>query len=224
MGSEGEAQGFVARDHLVSYLLLSSADKAQRLAEKLSAVPGLVPSPKAPKPETRDTRGATIGAPIEDLYRREPQSPAQRFKAQKAQRQGASEEDLAEMLGGLGDLLGDAQPTASDPGSVVALEKEGLRVSFKLLEVKTHDETGQGRITTMEASFTNSSAAPFTNFAFAAAPPQGARIQMQTASGAVVAPHGQGAVTQTMRVVRAPGTALRLMMRFKFERGGEAVA
>ena len=26
---------------------------------------------------------------------------------------GASEEDLAEMLGGLGDLLGDAQPTAS---------------------------------------------------------------------------------------------------------------
>ena len=69
----------------------------------------------------------------------------------------------------------DSSRRFKDPGSVVALEKEGLRVSFKLLEaaapsmsrqrsrcwyadfdssasrkVKTHDETGQGRITTME--------------------------------------------------------------------------
>ena len=47
--SEGESLGYLARDHLTSYLLLSSADKAQRLAEKLSALPGLMPSPEVTK-------------------------------------------------------------------------------------------------------------------------------------------------------------------------------
>jgi len=134
------------------------------------------------------------------------------------------EEAMADMIGGLGDLLGDASAPAGNPGTVIALEKEGLRVEFRLLDVKSHDETGQGRMTSMEAIFTNASPLPLTDFTFAAAPPQGARIQMQNASGVVVPPHGQRSLTQTMRIVRAPGSALRLMMRFRFMRGGQPVA
>lgn len=67
-----------------------------------------------------------------------------------------------------GDLLGGGAPAAGPSfPSIVAFEKDGLRINFDFSKPAANSQQ-----TTIKATYTNSGPAPFTDFVFQAAVPK----------------------------------------------------
>jgi len=213
--SEGSADGFTARQHLVSYLITKDADSAQRLAEHLATPVEGAPAP----PVTQAVQEFEDEAPPKT-----PQSPAQRIKADRDRRDShtamptlnTSEDDLTDLLG---DVFGGNDVVSLSPAHTI-LDKGGLSVIVTLDSVQN---LPQGRMVDMTATITNASPGAMSQFVFQVAPPRDARVEMQAASSDLLPPFGAAPITQSFKVLRAIGAPLRLKIRIQFQLNGNMV-
>lgn len=109
-------------------------------------------------------------------------------------------------------------PPAPTYPSVVALDSGGLRVEFAFTKVP-----GSLQRTTIRATFSNSTAAPFTDFAFQAAVPKFMQLQLEPASSSIVPAGSSGAVSQVLHVTNTlhGQKALIMKLRITFKVNGE---
>jgi len=175
-------------------------------------------SPRKRQESLGGVRGRAASIPQEDLYIREPVSPAQRIMKDRAKRQ-EPEEDLCDMLGDLFTTNQDEATKATEESptatlTVNAFSKQGLTISIELVEAS---ESPQGKDTVLKATFNNDTMHPMHNFIFEAAPPQGGLIQLQPASGSTIP--SRGTLTQLFKVRRPVGALLRLMIRGSYRHG-----
>jgi AP-1 complex subunit gamma-1 len=128
------------------------------------------------------------------------------------------------MGGGLGDLGGLLAPTAPAPAaaqappaapssssfpSAVAFQNSALRIVFDFSKGSDPSNTA------VRATFQNGSASPLTDFVFQAAVPKYLTMQLQPASGTVIAP--SGSIQQQLRLTNSLHGQKPLLMKLKIE-------
>ncbi|GLH15586.1 AP-2 complex subunit alpha [Gryllus bimaculatus] len=114
------------------------------------------------------------------------------------------------------DGLLSSQPVVNSIPSIIAYDKNGLKITFSMERLPDHPGT---TIITMTA--VNESTTPMTEFLFQAAVPKTFQLQMMSPSGTVVPPAGQ--VTQILRIVNPNKSALRMRIRVSFNSSGSAI-
>lgn len=232
-GGQGPGQPAPSQDASMLLDLLSLGDSAaapppaasMASVDPLSAAfPGLSAEPAAPLPA--DPLSALMGgAPASGLPHPGPsaahQGPSLLSPSAPADNQAPS---------GPADPFADLglQPAAPDPApapppvpsfpSIVALESGGLRVVFAFTKAP-----GSPQRTTIRASFSNATAAPFTDFSFQAAVPKFMQLQLDPASGSTVPAGSSGAVSQTLHVTNTlhGQKALIMKLRITFKANGD---
>ncbi|XP_034248524.1 AP-1 complex subunit gamma-1 isoform X4 [Thrips palmi] len=130
---------------------------------------------------------------------------------------------LLDPLGSLGSLS-SSTPTLSslpsmvpnsDLSSLVAYEKNGLRIMFTLEGVDI-----PSTISIVMSAY-NETSLPLSDFLFQVAVPKTFQLQMMSPSGTTIPP--SGSVTQILRIQNPNKGALRMRMRISYNTGGASV-
>ncbi|XP_066584813.1 AP-1 complex subunit gamma-1 isoform X3 [Prorops nasuta] len=106
-------------------------------------------------------------------------------------------------------LFNDTLPALAESPSMVVLDKNGLKITFRLERMQ---ETPDVLVINMLAQ--NSGITSLTDFLFQAAVPRTFQLQMLSPSGTVIPPEGQ--VTQVLKVTTANNTPLRMRLRISY--------
>jgi AP-1 complex subunit gamma-1 len=99
------------------------------------------------------------------------------------------------------------QPTAQELGSIVAFEKNGLKVTIDC-------RREADRSATINCRFANALDAPMTKFIFEAAVPKYVTLKINPASGQMLPPRSE-TVNQIMSVVKADAESRPTMMKLR---------
>lgn len=119
---------------------------------------------------------------------------------------------MAAMMGGPAMSMG---APAAPPGSFApftAFDKNGLLVTFACSK-----EPSNPSVTTIEASFTNSTQMPIGGLNFQVAVPKYMKLQMSPASGNAVPPANSGKVTQVFKVANSLQGQKPVLVRIKID-------
>ncbi|KAK9814370.1 hypothetical protein WJX72_004689 [[Myrmecia] bisecta] len=107
---------------------------------------------------------------------------------------GSQPTTSAPAMDAFGDLMGSPAPQPSFPITTV-FEKDGITVTFAFTK-----PPGQPSVTDIEASYTNASAAPVTDFTLQAAVPKFMQLKLDPATGNALQPNNGPSVTQAIHV------------------------
>lgn len=129
--------------------------------------------------------------------------------------------------GNILDLFGNDEPSAPPApkptvpslGSIVAFEKNGLRIELQC-PVNNGMEPG---VSTLLMSATNANALPIGEFVFQAAVPKSLQLQMLPPSGSVIPPANAGSITQMIKINNATRATVRLRIRIAYTIGTDHI-
>eukprot|EP00928_Gymnodinium_smaydae_P077105 TRINITY_DN6028_c0_g1_i2.p1 TRINITY_DN6028_c0_g1~~TRINITY_DN6028_c0_g1_i2.p1 ORF type:complete len:875 (+),score=226.66 TRINITY_DN6028_c0_g1_i2:116-2626(+) len=120
---------------------------------------------------------------------------------------GPADLGLMDIFGG-GDVAPAAAPAAaSDLGSIVAYEANGLKITFAL----RREPDGSVNV---NARFANSLDVPMTNYVFEAAVPKYVRLTIQPATGQMLPPRSES-VSQNLNVVNTTNGERAVLMKLR---------
>eukprot|EP00698_Gefionella_okellyi_P012083 TRINITY_DN3229_c0_g2_i1.p1 TRINITY_DN3229_c0_g2~~TRINITY_DN3229_c0_g2_i1.p1 ORF type:complete len:417 (-),score=114.06 TRINITY_DN3229_c0_g2_i1:1094-2218(-) len=115
-----------------------------------------------------------------------------------------------------------ATPAFTAPAnSIVAWSKHGATIYFRFERVPTHPT-----VTTVHATFVNTSSQPITNFNVQGAVPKHVKLQLNAPSATTLPANAAGVVTQVIRLANSAQGEKKLAIRLKidFEVSGKAVS
>ena len=121
--------------------------------------------------------------------------------------------------GNLLDIFGEEQtPVSASSNSVLAFEKNGLKIEFKCLF--NGSEPG---ISTLQMLASNFNSLPVADFVFQAAVPKTLQLQMLPPSGNVIPPLNNGNITQLVKINNAQKIPMRMRIRITYTLGNDHV-